>query len=52
MQVPRFGVFEHTFRWPSVRYSNAAEQVSLTMTATSPRGARTRVGGFYVGPDT
>src|SRR5207247_10892194 len=51
-RVPRFGVFEQTFHWPSGRYSNPAEQVSLAMTVSSPGGARTRVGGFYLEPNT
>ena len=52
IRVPRYGVFEQTFRWPSDAYSNPWEQVSLKLTAVSPTGRRTTVGGFFAGPDT
>jgi hypothetical protein len=50
--ISRYSVFERTFRRTSAGYSNPWEQVSLTATFTSPSGRRTRVGGFYAGPDT
>jgi len=49
LKVPRYGVFERTFRWSSADYSNPWEQVQLTMTLTSPAGERTVIGGFYSG---
>jgi hypothetical protein len=50
--ISRYSVFERTFRRASSGYSNPWEQVNLTVTFTSPRGRRTRIGGFYAGPDT
>ena len=50
--ISRYSIFEHTYRWASAGYSNPWEQVSLTATFTSPSGRRTRVEGFYAGPDT
>src|SRR5437016_4762134 len=52
LKVPRYGVFERTFRWSSAGYSNPWEQVGLTMSLTSPSGRKMQVGGFYYGPNT
>jgi hypothetical protein len=50
--LPRYGVFEHTFHWPSAAYSNPWEQVTVEMTLTSPARRHVRIGGFYAAPDT
>ena len=50
VKVPRYGVFERTFRSSGGGgYSNPWEQVQLTMTLTSPTGGTTSIGGFYYG---
>ena len=49
--VSRYSVFERTFRRTGSGYANPWEQVTLTVTFTSPMGRRIRIGGFYVGPD-
>jgi len=50
--ISRYSVFERTFHRTSSGYANPWEQVNLTVTFTSPSGRRTRIGGFYAGPDT
>jgi hypothetical protein len=50
--ISRYGVFERSFHQTSSGYANPWEQVSLAVTFTSPSGRRTRIGGFYAGPDT
>ncbi len=50
--VPRYGVFEQTFTLNSGGYANPWEQVTLTMTLTSPSNRQATVGGFFYGPDT
>jgi len=50
--VPRYGSFEQTFRWKSGGYANPWEQVTLTMTLTSPSNRQVTVGGFYNAPNT
>jgi len=49
--VSRHSVFERTFHWASSGYPNPWEQATLTVSFTSPNGRRTRIGGFYAGPD-
>lgn len=50
--VPRYGIFEHTFRWPSGGYSNPWEQVNVSVAFTSPSGRRVTVKGFYFAQNT
>lgn len=50
--VSRYDVFEQPFTWASTGYSNPWQQVTATMTLTSPNGRTTTVGGFYFAQDT
>lgn len=50
--IPRYGVFEQTFRWPSAGYNNPWEQVQVTLALTSPSGKKVSIDGFYYAPDT
>lgn len=49
--VPRYGLVEQSFSWPSAGYSNPWEQVTVTMTLTPPGGADVTIGGFYAATD-
>jgi hypothetical protein len=49
--VPKYGVFEQSFSWPSSGYANPWEQVTLTMSLTAPSGQKTIIGGFFHSAD-
>ena len=50
-RVPRYGVFEQTFRFSS-HATDPWEQVRLTATLRAPDGRRVAIGGFYAGGTT
>ena len=50
--VSRYSVFEQTFSRNSAGYANPWEDVTATMTFTSPSSKQVTVGGFYYGPNT
>jgi hypothetical protein len=50
-RVPRYGVYEQTFRF-STRAANPWEQVRLTVALKAPGGRRVSVGGFFAGGST
>lgn len=50
--VPRYAVFEQTTAWSSGGYTNPWEQVTQTITLTSPTNRSVSVSGFYYAPYT